>query len=92
MSATSEKRVITFLPPPLTTVPKSSLVDYATLAESTTVEKASSPALGDHSQDVRLSVNTSAIARRYPQTQTLKRKVRNSVHLGTEKQLTDFIQ
>ena len=89
MSATSEKRVITFLPPPLTTESKASSADYATLTESTTVEKTPP---GDYSQDVRLSVSTSAIARRYPQTQTLKRNVRNSVHLGTEKQLIDFIQ
>ena len=92
ISATSEKRVITFLPPPLTTASKGSSVDYATLLESTTVEKTSSPTSDDHGQDVHLSVNTGTIARRYPQTQTLKQNVRTSVHLGTERQLISFIQ
>ena len=43
-------------------------------------EKSFSPAAGDY---IHLSVDTNSIARRYPQSRTLKRNVRNYVLLGT---------
>ena len=74
IGANSEKRVITFLPPPLQAGSKRDSGRSTT--EFGAVDEPSSPTLGPLDYDIHVSVDTDTIARRYSRTETLKQKVR----------------